>query len=78
MTDDREVLVPTNIYGTGDEHYHTDRECHLLQQADEIREVPLSTLFDDIEECPNCAGENWRTGGSKDIYRAALNAGGAE
>ncbi len=34
--------------------YHTDRDCPRLSQARDVKEKPLSVLFDDVTECEYC------------------------
>jgi hypothetical protein len=49
-----EVLVATGL-GTSNV-YHTDRDCHSVQQIDRGRRTSREGLYPIYEECEYCAG----------------------
>lgn len=63
-------VAPTKTRDGPVKTYHTDSTCYNLH---EYVEYPARLATgDDWRECKICAGTMERGGGSKDIYRAAI------
>lgn len=59
MDTDAEEIVFTSGTNSGNsnQHYHTDRDCKNLRQANNVNEYPRSHVEDRRELCSECAGE---------------------
>lgn len=50
-------LIPApRAASASNRRYHTDEDCHRLEQSEGYQEKRLDVLADDIEECSFCSG----------------------
>ncbi|WP_256394147.1 hypothetical protein [Natronoarchaeum rubrum] len=59
MTDAKTVFViAAPRAASSNRRYHTDEDCHRLEQSQGYREKRLDVLADGIKECSFCSGEH--------------------
>jgi hypothetical protein len=50
------VTVRSHTHGTDVGVYHTDPDCHVIDQMASPQERPLDSLADGVTECRHCDG----------------------